>query len=309
MFPGGLINLVSFTAFSYHYLIAGCLNIVILTVFFALLFRNFLKKRTVGTFLLILSYGSILAYEVLATAAFFHEGLYPGDANASAIAKMLHIIGVFCLVYTINWIYFFGNRHLIRDNDLFKSLYTSFFGGFIGVIGGLAFQDIILGREVWYSTIELAGADFNLYIPSIEWPQIILIIGLFGIGSITYFRLIIRTFQLQRKAKDIVTKKGLRVVSISIFLLLLTGMTLGAYIFGANEIAIVSALLYVLRGIIVIAAVATGYIGWIMPEWVRKRFRGKSWIAKVYTGKIPEPKKKQTTIEGQSDRFVEVSDV
>lgn len=298
---------------SLFYYIAGFLNIVILSGMLFLLLRNFFRKRTVGTFLLILAYGSILLNEVLTTTAFLHEALYSDLPSAITVAKILQISGVFCLVYTINWMYFFGNRHLIRDNDLFKSLYTSLFGGFIGIIGGLAFQDIIVGtpNPTWYSSIELAGADFNLYFPSIEWPQIVLIIGLFTIGSYTYVRLAVRTFVLQRKAKDIVTKKGLRTVSVSILFLLFTGLSLGAYIFGANTNAIVSALLYIIRGFIVIVAVVTGYIGWIMPEWIRKRWRGTAWITKVYTGKVPEPAKNpaNTKVEdGTSSQYVEVSD-
>ncbi|MFW9923329.1 MAG: hypothetical protein ACFFDW_08605 [Candidatus Thorarchaeota archaeon] len=304
---------MAFQSYSYHYLIAGFLNIAILAGMLILLLRNFFRKRTVGTFLLILAYGSLLTNEVLTTTAFIHEALYSTIPSAVTIAKILQLTGVLCLVYTINWMYFFGNRHLIRDNDLFKSLYTSIFGAFIGVIAGLAYQDIIIdsSNPTWYSEIDLAGADFNLYYPSIEWPQIILIVGLFAIGSYTYVRLALRTFVLQRKAKDIVTKKGLRTVSVSIIFLLLTGLSLGAYIFGANTNANIASLLYVIRGFIVIIAVVTGYIGWIMPEWIRKRWRGTAWITKVYTGKAPQPPKSaanQEIIDGSTNQFVEVSD-
>ena len=264
--------------------------------------------------MLILAYGNLLLNEIFATTSFIYEGLFPTDETAILTSKILQLIGVFLLVYTINWIYFFGNRHLIRDNDLFKSVYTSVFGTVTGVSLGLSLYDAISGvsNPIWYSQIQLEEVNFHLYYPGLNWPYILIIGGLFLIGSYTYIRLAIRTFQLQRKAKDVVTKKGFRIITWSILLLLTTGLFLGVYIFGAGDIAIVSALFYIARGLIVLSAVFTGYIGWIMPDWARKRFRGKAWITKVYTGKIPEPAKSVANepIETSSSvNAVEVSEI
>ncbi|NHJ84004.1 MAG: hypothetical protein FK734_00995 [Asgard group archaeon] len=300
------------TIYSLHYIIPGALNIVVLSVFNTLLLVNFFRKRTIGTLLLFFAYFSLWLNEALVTAAFLMEGYLPGNTTVVMWVKAMHITGVLCLVYTINWIYFFGNRHLIRDNDLFKSLYTSVFGAFVGVVGALSFQEIFtnVADPVWYTTIELAEANFNLYYPATKWPYLIVTFGLFAIGSITYLRLAYRTIILQRKAKDIVTKKGLRTVTVSIILLLATGLMLGGYIFGANKVAFLSAILFVLRGLVVLFAVGFGYIGWLMPNWIRKRFRGKAWITKVYTGKIPEPKpsEKNQPYDVTTSKLVEVVD-
>ena len=303
---------------SLHYVIAGGLNIVVLLFFVLLLFRNFFQKRTIGTFLLIMAYSNLLLNEVLATAAFLWEGLTPStDIVAATYSKLFQITGVILLVYTINWIYFFGNRHLIRDNDLFKAAYTSVFGGVAGAVIALAFQDIFKARvdptfePIWYTKIPLEGTNFNLYYPPADFSSltILITVGLFLIGSYTYVRLSFRTFTLQRKAKDIVAKKGFQVVTASILLLLFTGLSLAFYILGAGNYGYLASLLYVVRGGIVMAAVVTGYIGWIMPEWIRKRFRGKAWLTKVYTGKIPEPEDIKQEPKGNiSTEIIEVTE-
>jgi hypothetical protein len=133
---------------------------------------------------------------------------------------------------------------------------------------------------------------------------------LFVVGTFTYIRIMWRTYNLQRKAKDIVTKKGFRVVTASVFLLLLTGLILGSYILGLNRIAWAAALLYVIRGLIVISAVATGYIGWLMPDWVRRQFRGRAWITKVYTGKTSAPPAHKANVPQSTDssRIIEISE-
>ncbi|NHJ03703.1 MAG: hypothetical protein EAX90_02690 [Candidatus Heimdallarchaeota archaeon] len=299
------------TGYSFNYIIAGAFDVVILSIFIILLLRHFFSKRTIGTLMLIMAYGNIFINEILATTAFILESLYPTNINIILYCKILQIIGVFLLVYSINWMYFFGNRHLIRDNDFFKSIYTIVFGTITGGSLALALNDILtdVPIPVWYSEIDLAGVDFNIYYPAVEWPTIILIGLIFVIGSYTYIRISFRTFQLQRKAKDVVAKKGFIVITWSILLLLMTGLFLGVYIFGAGEIAIVSALMYVIRGMIVLAAVITGYIGWIMPDWIRKRFRGKAWITQVYTGKIPEPPKNKANIDVATESNIDVVEV
>ncbi|HUT80741.1 MAG TPA: hypothetical protein VMZ29_06005 [Candidatus Bathyarchaeia archaeon] len=303
-------------AFSYPYLIAGALNVLILGVFVLLLLRNFFKKRTIGTFLLIMTYTNLFLDELFLAIAFLLEGLNPTNPVIQKYCKILQIFGVILLVFTINWIYFFGNRHLIKDNDLFKSIYTSVFGVVVGGMIGLSLQDIFTKASTeanWYTEIILEGVDFHLYYPAadITKPYILLTGGLFLIGSYTYIRLSLRTNQLQRKAKDIVTKKGFKVITASILLMLTTGLSLGFYIFGAGKNPYVSAIVFILRGFIVLAAVITGYIGWIMPEWVRKRFRGKAWIAKIYTGKMVAPPDSpgNTQNGNSSQQIVEVSDV
>jgi hypothetical protein len=315
--------------YSYHYLVAGIINTLILLVYVILLTRNFFKKRTIGTFLLIMTYSFLLGNEILATTAFILEGYF--GTQFVVHARVMQLVGVYLLMYTINWMYFFANRHILRDNDLFKSLYTSILSGFVGVVGGLSIYDAIASVNdppLWYMQIELAGADFNIYYPPVSGLPIILTIALFAIGMLTYFRLMWRTFNLQRKAKDVVTKKGFRVVTVSVFLLLLTGLVLGSYMLGANTIPWLAAITYVIRGFIVIAAVITGYLGWLMPDWIRRRFRGKAWITKVYTGKTTPPPMSQAnkpteaeslkfpqptsqadeTTEMESSKFVEISD-
>ncbi|MBN1330332.1 MAG: hypothetical protein JXA54_12735 [Candidatus Heimdallarchaeota archaeon] len=306
---------MALTGLSYSYIGAGGLNIIVLGIFVILLFRNFLKKRTIGTSLLILTYSNLLVNEILATGAFLLESFNVGDPQIQLYCKIMQIIGIMLLVFTINWFYFFGNRHLIKDNDLFKSIYTSVFGVVVGACMGLAIQDIITKSSteaLWYTEIYLEGVDFHLYYPAadITKPYIFMTGGLFLIGSYTYIRLSLRTYQLQRKAKDIVTKKGFKVITASILLMLFTGLSLGFYIFGAGKNGYVSAILYIIRGLIVLSAVFTGYIGWIMPEWVRKRFRGKAWIAKIYTGKLNVPPDSPGNIQtgSSSQQIVEVSD-
>ncbi|MBD3192389.1 MAG: hypothetical protein GF308_17250 [Candidatus Heimdallarchaeota archaeon] len=47
-----------------------------------------------------------------------------------------------------------------------------------------------------------------------------------------------------------------------------------------------------------------------MPNWLRRRFRGEAWIAKVYSGKVPEPTDNSDKVRVNFDNssVVEVSE-
>jgi hypothetical protein len=284
---------MSINAWELHYIIIGCLDVLLLLFLNALMVRNFLRKRTVGTNILLNLFATLLIAEVLFTTSFFLQIYLPTEQISKAV-KIMQLVAVIMLMYSVHWIYFFSNRHLIRDNDLIKAYFSGSLSLLAGLIIGIAIFEVIAGgsNPNWYEIYDLAGTNLEIYYPAMLPPQSILIYVLILIVVSTYIRIIIRTVRLQRKAKDIVTKKGLRVVSASLIGLVAIGLTLGGYIFGVGRYPVFAALTYVIHGIAVMAAIILSYLGWVMPDWLRRRFRGKTWIEKIYTGKITPPNKK-----------------
>ncbi|MBD3192390.1 MAG: hypothetical protein GF308_17255 [Candidatus Heimdallarchaeota archaeon] len=154
----------------------------------------------------------------------------------------IHFMGMQLQIICVIWRYFFGNHHLLRENEFWRAAYSMGFGGFVGASMALGIREIFasnapLGEGNWYAKIPVEGADFSFYFPAIEMPYGILTIFFFILASVTYLRIAVRTFQLRRKAKDTITKKGLKLVTISLISFLLAGTLQGTFIIGVGDIS------------------------------------------------------------------------
>lgn len=300
------ISAISWTILSLSFIMS-----IFSITFTTLLVRNFIRKKTMGTLLLALTYGNLMVHYLFDTLSFSLEAF----TSYSRAAIFIQFMGIQLQIICVIWMYFFGNRHLLRDNEFWRAAYSMGFGGFVGASMALGIREIFastisIGEGNWYAEIPIEGADFSFYFPAIEIPYGILTILFFILASVTYLRLAVRTFQLRRKARDTVTKKGLRLVIISLLSFLLAGTFQGTFIVGVGDISYLAIIVYILIITANVMALGLGYLGWTMPDWLRRRFRGEAWIAKVYTGKIPEPPSSSDNVQVNFDNSsaVEVSE-
>jgi len=103
-------------------------------------------------------------------------------------------------------------------------------------------------------------------------------------------RIVVKGITMQRHSKDIVAKKGLTYVLVASVLHILgaASRTLFYWIEAIRNLPILSALIFAFGVIATFVALILYYLGWVMPEWLKRRFREQAWFAKVYTGKITE---------------------
>lgn len=289
------------TGNTWFFLITGILTSGSLITLIIFLIINFLRKRTLGTLLLVFAYADSTIADLILTITIWYQAFGAGEpTRISVLVPML--TGIVLMIHSILFMYFFGNRILLGDNDLVKALYVSGFLLLMGISIGLAYEDLLLGitNSQWFDIIELSGSNLIFVFPPALPPAGIITILFTVIGVWTYVRIGIKALQIRGRTDEVVKKKGLTLVAVSIISFLITGLILGAYYFVAG-IPILEGAVFALRGIFTVVAFICGYLGWLMPDWLVRRFRGQTWVAKVYTGKIPKPK-------GDSSEFTESSE-
>ena len=299
---------MALSAYTIFYLIIGCFNVFTVIILELVLIANYIRKRTVGSYLLISTFLALIINEITYTISFFLQALTT-DPILLRYANAIQYSGIIGLGLSVHWVYYFSNRHLLRDNDIIKSLFTASLNLIIGLMVGIGLYNIIIGgNPVWYQEIPLAGSVLSLILPSIFPPYGVFtyLIVLLAFG--TYGRVIIRTLQLRRKAKDIVQKRGLGFVTASLVLLVSIGFRYLTFYAGIGNTPIGGVIGYILHSMVVVLAVFTGYLGWIMPNWLRRRLRQKTWISQIYTGKIPKPEEQSTKIDLNSVKAFELSE-
>jgi uncharacterized membrane protein len=299
---------MALSAYTIFYLVIGCFNVAAIIVLEGVLFTNYFRKRTVGSSLLISTFFALLLNEITYTISFFFQA-FSTDPTILKYANALQYSGIIGLGLSVHWVYYFSNRHLLRDSDITKSYFTASLNIVIGLVVGIGIYNIINGgNPIWYQQIELTGSALDLILPTIFPPYGVLTYLIVVLAFGTYGRVIIRTLQLRRKAKDVVQKRGLGFVTASLILLVSIGFRYLTFYAGIGNTAIGGVIGYILHSIVVVLAVFTGYLGWIMPNWLRRRLREKTWISKLYTGKIPEPEEQSTKIDLNSIKAIEFTE-
>ncbi|MBY8995576.1 MAG: hypothetical protein KGD59_13585, partial [Candidatus Heimdallarchaeota archaeon] len=107
------------TAFTWYFLISALFVCIALIISVVILLRHFLKTKTQGTILLLLTYTLFTIAEILITVG---QWYYTFVSETNPITGYLELS--FAFFYAIGYIffYFFANRHILEDNDLVKSL-------------------------------------------------------------------------------------------------------------------------------------------------------------------------------------------
>lgn len=264
-------------------LIQGVLMVLGSVVFLGIMIQNFIKKKTTGTAFLAIFYGMIALTQ--ATSVIF---------NIFAIANPYSLAhGTFLVLYLIAFIlsyyflYFFASRHILQDNDVMRSVISFIYLGItLPVIA-------MIGYEIFFpvdnptfvvETIE-PGTNLQQFMPTTLMAAILYL----TILVLVQIRIIIRMSStlIQKKTKDELRRKGFKYILIAVVCLFLTLLfTVTFTIEGMPPAAII--LVYILRALALFAGLFLSYVGWILPNWFKRRIRKKAWIVKNYkAGKKP----------------------
>ena len=177
----------------------------------------------------------------------------------------------------------------MNDNDVVKTLLTIPLSIVAGVVFGLAFTEIngalVLSNEqrLYTFVVEFEGSDLEIMVPKLGYIMI------YYLPFVVFFygRMLISTFQLRRKAKDNLTRAGLGYIFLAVLGNMLIMFFFGTYILFYNyRNTAMLVTFFTLKTIAISISVVYAHFGFIMPNWLKSRIRGKSYFEKIYTSKL-----------------------
>ncbi|NHJ85860.1 MAG: hypothetical protein FK734_10390 [Asgard group archaeon] len=240
---------------------------------------SFYRKRTVGSLFLLISFGMISASELLNTASIWIGGLY-GNTYANVVYWLQ---AFFVNLYGLAMIYFylFSTRHILKDNEVVKSITAVILGEGVAVITTLLITYLRGGYINFEAVVEfnLANSDIPFIAPS---PIMLLAIYV-PLVLIILIRILISLFTLGRKITDPVAKRGTTYITISVY-----GLTSVMVLFILMQIPVINSsvpamfFLQISKILSLTLMMVFGYLGWTLPDWLKKRIRGKAWIVQAF---------------------------
>jgi hypothetical protein len=242
------------------------------------LFNNFLRKKTTGTLILFAS------YFIIGTSAILGALVY----NLQAVGIVGKVPGILQSITTLTpqigliLIYIFACRHILKDNEVVKSLTVMFISFAIGII----FTFYLLGvyeitapinSEVWYA-ISTNNPTLDLENISISLLAIILV----PIQLYVNARIYVRAFVLSRRTDKEIRKRGLLLIAWGLVIYMFAGFIISMEIAIPWTTSVAPLILWIIRKIGFLTSYVFLYLGWIMPDWFRRRIRGKTWFEMRY---------------------------
>ncbi len=261
---------------TWAYIILSWITTIISIGLTVALFNNFLRKKTAGTIILTTSYlftavGAIIGAVAYTLQAFTSELI---------ISEIFLAIATVSPIIALLLIYIFSCRHIIRDNDIAKSLTLMISSAILGFI----FITLLFGTlgitvqtnpDAWYY-LEISYVTTELYNISILVPSIFIIFLQVYINA----RIFGRAFVLSNRTDKLLRKRGLQMIAWGLVIYLLAGLIISAEILIENQT--VTVIFWLIRKMTFLVSYVLLYIGWIMPDWFRRRLRGKTWFEMRY---------------------------
>lgn len=270
---------------TWYFLVISTILALFAFAYGLLMAQTFLKKRTLGTAFLMFAFVLLGIGEIINTVAFW---LSAYGVTSSNIVGILQFIFVNLYSLSLLFFYYFSTRHILRDNDFVKSITGVFFGELIAAMTALMLGELLFGLDIGFNTISnflIQDTTIEVYSPSAFLALLLYVPLLF----IILVRVIWNIVSIRRKISEPVAKIGITYISLSVISMI--GSTLVLIIMHIPGIYAVSGLVLffqTLRAISTIARLIFGYLGWILPDWLKRRVRGKTWIAKELKTRVSE---------------------
>ncbi len=295
-------NMVAFeglTNAGWFYLISGVLATTFFIVFFGVLIRNYIKKRTVGTGLLLLFFGMFILANILTNAGSWINASMIFGNNSVLVHGFFQIGSIALNLTSFIFFYFFANRHILRDNDIVKSSISILLTLLLGILAGLMFSELVsefiadgsqgwgLNQDGMIQYVIYSGTNTYQFIPNVVTALFFIPIILFIFARVFYRLIIIR-----KNLKEKVARTGVTLILVAVIFILLeraVTVTFTQEVITSNGVLVVG--MNLIRILCNIVIVVLAYLGWILPDWLKKAIRGKAWIVKSIDKKKTKPQK------------------
>ncbi|MBN1328176.1 MAG: hypothetical protein JXA54_01770 [Candidatus Heimdallarchaeota archaeon] len=274
--------------YTIYFLINSGLSVATCVLFLGIIIRSFIKKRTMSTLLLGLTFLSTTIAEILQSISFFMEAFASTFINITTVVGILTYTSYILFASNIVLVYVFGDRLFMRDNDLVRLIYIVGFTFSVAFPAGLVFKNILtLHDPSLYTIVSLEAAELSMIFPPKSYGLLV-IMGLLGISA--FLRIVFEAFKLQRSSKDPIVRKGFQFIWQGTFLWYLGYSGLYGLLWFIPFVAtnsIMSVTMFTFKLVFSdIIGFTLLYLGLIMPSWIRRRYQKKSWISQAYSGEI-----------------------
>lgn len=243
-------------------------------IFLGIMVQNFFKRRTMGTGLLAIVYFFVALRQVAGLLNNVIPAFMPGT-----LASKLTVLGVLgTLSMTYYFLYLFGSRHILHDNDIVRGIISAFFLIVVSVLIGFVAYEMIydVPDPVFYEMEVTESTGILRAFPRTIISGILYALVLFLV-QIRYIYSLSATL-IREEAIDPIRRIGTKYILAAIITLFLdVVLTLLSTL--TSSVAI-STLIYIARFVLIMLSLLLSYIGWILPDWFRKRIRQKAWIVK-----------------------------
>jgi len=269
---------MALTAETWFYLISSLFLGIFSLLYSIVMFYSFIKKKTLGTAFLMFTFTLLGLGEFTNALSYWFEAF---DISTYITSGILQSLFVNLVALSILFFYFFSTRNILRDNEFVKSLMGVFMGENVAVVTTTMFTVLLLGHDLYVQTTQtffLPNTNIEIFAPTAILSSILFIPLILIILLRVFYNLIV----IRRKITEPVPRRGITFIGISI--LSLIGSTLTLMLFYLPQIYTNSGAMIFLQSLRLsstILRVIFGYLGWILPDWLKKRIRGKAWIVKT----------------------------
>lgn len=284
-----MVAFENLTGSGWFYLVSGAIAGAFYLVFFGILIRNYFRKRTVGTGLLLLFFGSFILANILTIAgSWIGSSMIFGD-NSVLVHGYFQIAFIVLNLVSFIFFYYFANRHILRDSDITKSFTSVVLTLLAGILGGLMVSELIaefipeaaqnwgLDQEGFLQYFTFTGTGTHQFLPQLLAGLIIFI----PIILLVFVRVLYKLIIIRRNMKERVARIGVTFILISvIFIFLERPLTILFTVDAITSNGSLVVLINIIRNLFNIAIIVFAYLGWILPDWLKKAIRGKAWIVK-----------------------------
>jgi len=273
---------------SWFYIIFSWLALTVNLFLLGALLNNFFRKRTTGTLILFASYALSGLGAILGALVYTFEITTISKTTIGIFQAIVTIVPQIALLI----IYIFSCRHILRDNEVVKSLHVMVISGMLGFVTTIFIVGLIGltpqhpnflipegSSPLWYQLVKTTVAGTELYNIAVSGLSVILVL----IQVYINIRIAVRAFILARRTDKIVRKRGLQMIAWGLIIYLLAGILISL------EIGIPwspdshgPTVLWTFRKLLFLISYVVLYLGWIMPDWFRRRIRGKTWFEMQY---------------------------
>ncbi|NHJ05407.1 MAG: hypothetical protein EAX90_11320 [Candidatus Heimdallarchaeota archaeon] len=269
---------MALNAITWFYLISSTFTALFSLGFSVTMTASFFRKRSIGSSFMMVAFGMIAFGEM-----FYSISLWLGAFNVGTIITIgiLQALFINFICLAILYFYYFSTRHILRDNELVKSILIVLSTETIAVVTTLMFTTVLGGEILVQGGVQyfLAGTDITVFAPT--W--IFLIILFTPLVNFMLIRIIANLAIIRDKITDAVSRRGTLFITLSVISLTLSISFLTPYLIPAvNNFPAIIIILQLLRLIATFFAMIFGYLGWVFPEWLKKRIRGKAWIVQAF---------------------------
>lgn len=261
---------------TYFILISSGINLGFSAILVVFLIFNFIRKKTVGTAMLLTAY---TFFSLTSAVSIIYRVLYIAQGGDSVIIEQFASLGPLLLLPSFAYLYVFACRHILKDSEITRTFIFALIIGFYGLATALVAYDnfnIPMGLERVFTTkVFVTNSIYTIsYLHFIQIFQIV--VSIYVTGRIGW-----RALRLARKSDQPVRKRGLQTIGVGVLLYLLGGM-LSAFDSSISNIPFLMISVAVLRAFAFAAAYIGMYLGWVMPNWYRKMIRKRSWFEIQY---------------------------